>query len=72
MTLSRRFDNLRIELIRNKMSQGELALAMNKCDGYMSLRMTGKRPFTVDDIFEMARILDVPRDRWVDVFLPEK
>lgn len=52
--------NLRAELARRKMSNNELAAALNKSPMWVGRRVNGHVPITVAELVLIARALDLP------------
>jgi transcriptional regulator with XRE-family HTH domain len=56
---------LRAEIARQRRTQGELALALGWTQQYLSRRLTGKTPLSVDDVEGLARVLGIPLSEFV-------
>lgn len=54
---------IRIELDTQGVSGSLLAHRLGVTPHLISRRMTGKTPFTVDEVYEIAAALDVPAER---------
>lgn len=52
--------NVRAEMARQQCTQIRLAEKLSKTQAYVSRRLTGQVPFTVDEIYEIAEALNVP------------
>ncbi|MCV7186995.1 helix-turn-helix domain-containing protein [Mycolicibacterium thermoresistibile] len=52
--------NVRAEMARTKRTQSALAHSIGMKQQALSRRLSGRTPFTVDEIAEIARCLDVP------------
>mgnify|MGYP002737470240 CR=1 FL=1 len=58
--------NVRAELARRGISQAELAVKLNRSQPFVSRRILGKVPFNIEDLSDIARILDIPMALLVD------
>ena len=59
---------LRQQLFALGMTQEELGREIGKGQQYMSYRLTGKKPFTVDEAYKILEILDIPDSRLTEFF----
>lgn len=59
---------LRQQLFALGMTQEELCREIGKGQQYMSHRLTGKKPFTVDEAYKILEILDIPDSRLTEFF----
>ncbi len=53
-------DAVRAELARSRQSQAALGLALGRSQPYVSRRLNGRLPFTVDEVEHIAHFLGVP------------
>lgn len=60
-------DEVRAMMARRRISQTKLALAMGKSQSSVNRRLRGKQPFDVEELAQVAQILDVP----LSTFLPD-
>lgn len=51
---------LRAEIARQRRTQGDLAQALGWTQQYLSRRLTGATPLSLDDVEKLARILGIP------------
>jgi transcriptional regulator with XRE-family HTH domain len=56
---------LRTELAKRHMSQTDLATRINVSKHYLSRRVCGHVPFNVDELQQIAEILDVPVEQFL-------
>jgi len=54
---------IRAELGRQRISRAELARRLQVTPWLISRRMSGTTPFTVDEVHEIAHVLEVPAER---------
>lgn len=52
--------NVRAEMGRTRTAQAVIAKKMGRTQQFVSRRLTGQTPFTLEEIAEIAAILDVP------------
>jgi len=51
---------VRAQLARKRRSARSVAFQLGWKQGYLSRRVTGETPFTIDDLAAIAEVLDVP------------
>lgn len=56
---------IRSELRRRRMSQAALARELGRTENFISRRLRGEVSFSVDDLDQVARALDVPLENLV-------
>lgn len=59
-TAQRTGANVRAEMARQTMSQAALADRLGMSQSMLSYRLSGKVPFNVDELAQVAAVLDVP------------
>lgn len=64
----KRFKNLRMAIWENDMTIGELAERLDKSQTYITNRMTARFSFTMDDVYEICSILDIPLEKIPEYF----
>ena len=65
-------EKLRAEMWATEFSHRDLAAAIERSDGYVSARMTGKLPWDLDDVYRICSLLDIPYDEIPTYFPPRK
>lgn len=65
-------EKLRGKLYVMEMGHGELGEALNRSSGYISLRMTGKMAWDMDDVYKICDLLQIPLNEIADYFPPRK
>ncbi len=56
-------------LFARDITQPEIAEAIDKGTSYVSHRVTGKKPWTTKDMEIIGKILEIPREEWLDYFI---
>lgn len=56
------FDNIRAEMRRRKKNNADIGRILNISANAVSLKLNGKTPFTLDEIWILAREFDVSLD----------
>lgn len=49
-------------------NQSEIAEAIGKKLTYVSHRVTGKKPWTMEEVQIIGKMLEIPREEWLDYF----
>lgn len=59
---------LRQQLFALGLTQEELCREIGRGEQYVSFRMSGKKPFTVDDAYKILELLEIPDSRFTEFF----
>lgn len=59
---------LKAELFANDITQQMLCKELNRSQTYMSQRMTGKRPFDMEDVYQICDLLEIPYGKIYEYF----
>lgn len=59
---------LRQQLFALGLTQEELCREIGRGEQYVSFRMSGKKPFTVDDAYKILELLEIPDYRFTEFF----
>ncbi len=62
------FRALRMYMIQAGHNQGTLAKAAGMCETTLSTRMTRKQPWTADEMISIAKVLEIPPEKFGEVF----
>lgn len=67
----KKFRALRDLLDDEGYSLEEAAEEIGRCQPYLSMRLSGAKPFAVQDILRFAELLNIPPEDWVRVFVAD-
>lgn len=62
------FHKLRVRFAELEMKQGEVAKRANMAESTLTARMTGRLPWTSDEIMAVAKVLNIPREQFGEYF----
>ncbi len=65
----RKFARLKSALYEAELTQADIARACGRGTTYISRRMNGREPFNTADMLVIGRLLDLPRDQWLNYFV---
>lgn len=55
-----RYKKLRDRMYENQVTQDDLSAVIDRCYGYVSERMTGKKSFRMEDVYYICDYLKIP------------
>lgn len=64
-----KYRKLRGLMYENQVLQQDIAVAINRDKRYVSDRMTGKRPFNMEDVYHICNLLEIPYDM-IHIYFP--
>lgn len=64
----RKFHKLRVRFAECEMRQGDVAQAAGIAKSTMTARMKGYQPWTSDEIMDVAKVLNIPREQFGEYF----
>lgn len=65
-----RMGKLRAKMAEYGINQKYLAKKIGRTEPYVSDRMLGRRPFTVDDVYVLCKLLSIPVGEVLEYFPP--
>lgn len=65
----RKFAKLKAAMYEAEITQADIAREVGRSVNYISLRMTGREPFTVEEVKKIGTMLHLERAQWLDYFL---
>lgn len=72
----RKFAKLKALMYEKDFIQADLAREVRRSGTYITVRMNGKEPWSLDDVQAIGTMLEIPREQWLDYFIdtpiPEK
>ena len=63
------FKKLKTELFANDIDQKTLCKHLSKSQTYITQRMMGRKPFTLDDVYGMCNLLKIPYEQ-ISLYFP--
>jgi transcriptional regulator with XRE-family HTH domain len=63
---------LKKHLYAKEIEQKELCKVLKRSQTYITQRMTGKKPFDMDEVYTICSLANIPHDEIADYFLPTK
>lgn len=66
------FKSLKTAMYANDIDQKTLSKAMGKSTGYLSSRITGKKSFSLSDVYAICDYLNLPYEKIPDFFPKEE
>lgn len=66
------FNKLRAKIMEAGMQQSDLEHKLNKSHSYISFRMCGRKPWTLEEVYEISDILEIPNKDILGYFPPYK
>lgn len=67
----RKFAKLKVLLFEQEFTQDDVAKLLGRGRGYVSARLNGHASFTLSDAGKLARLLDIPKEKWAEYFAEE-
>lgn len=67
----RKFAKLKALLYEKELIQADLARELGRSGTYITVRMNGKEPWSLDDVQAIGEMLEIPREQWLDFFIDE-
>ena len=64
-----KFKKLRGRMYENQVTQEDIAKLLGRSEAYVSMRMTAKQPFDIDEVYKICEYLDVPECE-IHIFFP--
>lgn len=68
--MARKYQKLRTALFEAEIDQATVAYKLKRSSRYVSERMTGKYPWTVEDAYLILEMLEEPKERLTELFPP--
>lgn len=65
----RKFAKLKALLYEKELIQADLAREVGRSGTYITVRMNGKEPWSLDDVQVIGKMLEIPREQWLDYFI---
>ena len=65
----RKFAKLKAAMYEAEITQADIAREVGRSVNYISLRMTGREPFNVEEVKKIGTMLHLDRAQWLDYFL---
>jgi cyanate lyase len=62
---------LKGEIFANDMTQNDIAATIGRSQNYVTQRMTGKKPWTMQDAYAICDALEIPHEKMHRYFPPE-
>lgn len=67
--IKRKFAKLKAAMYATEITQADIAREVGRSVNYISLRMTGREPFNVEEVKKIGTMLHLDRAQWLDYFL---
>jgi len=65
----RRFAKLKALMFERDVTQEDLTDVVGRGRSYVSKRLNGREPWTLDDVQAVGAFLEIPREQWLDYFI---
>jgi len=65
-----KYMELRCAMLRRGLGRHDVAKAIGRSDAYVTTRMHGHKPWSVDEMYGICRLLNIPQDQIAFYFPP--